>query len=633
MNKAYSHFTIKNIDEDQRIIDGIASTPTTDLMEDVVDPMGAEYDLPIPFLWQHESGESAIGHVIRAKPTSEGIPVRVQIERDDVPGILKDRLDYAWRSIKKRLVRGFSIGFNPIESEPIKGSYGTYFKRWRWLELSAVTIAANPEAVIITAKSLDTDNEPAASGTAPRSKSPGVTGTVKLIKPKPEGNVKLNEQILAFVNTRAEKAARMETLMTKAGEAGETLDAQQSEDYDTLEQDIIEIDKHLVRLRKQEELNKKAAVEVVARDTQTASDTRSTQVITVKPNVAKGITFTRYAMAIAACRGNKYEAAEYAKSKWGDQSGEIVTMLKAAVAAGSTTDATWAGPLATVTASAEFLELLRPTTLIGKIGGLRRVPFNTSVKSQTGGGTYSWVGQGAAKPVSALAFATVTLPFAKASGIIVITKELAKLSTPAAEGLVRDDMIAGMQTFLDTQFIDPAVAIAANVSPASITNGVTGTAASGTTEAAARADLRALITTYATNNIGLAGVVLIMSENVAFTLGTMVNAVGEPAFPGISITGGNILGIPVVTSNVVGAQIVAAHAPSILYADDDQTEIDVSEEASLQMDGAPDNPTSSATVLVSLWQRNLVGLRADRFVTWLKARANVVQRIHTVAYA
>jgi hypothetical protein len=112
----------------------------------------------------------------------------------------------------------------------------------------------------------------------------------------------------------------------------------------------------------------------------------------------------------------------------------------------------------------------------------------------------------------------------------------------------------------------------------------------------------------------------------------MVNAVGAQAFPGLTAQGGNLLGIPVVTSNVVGAQIVAAHAPSILFADDGQTEIDVSEEASLQMDSVPANPTDSTTVLVSLFQRNMVALRADRFITWLKARANTVQRIHTVAY-
>jgi hypothetical protein len=144
--------------------------------------------------------------------------------------------------------------------------------------------------------------------------------------------------------------------------------------------------------------------------------------------------------------------------------------------------------------------------------------------------------------------------------------------------------------------------------------------------------MRALLAGFASTNYPLDGVVLIMSDAVAFTLGTMVNALGQTAFPGLTVGGGSILGVPVVTSNVVGNQIIAAHAPSILFADDGQTEIDVSEQASVQMDSTPDNPTNATTVMVSLWQRNLVGLRAERWINWKKARATAVRRTHTVAY-
>ena len=49
---------------------------------------------------------------------------------------MKDRLDEAWQSIKYGLVRGLSIGFKDLESEPIKGStWGRRIKKWSWLEL------------------------------------------------------------------------------------------------------------------------------------------------------------------------------------------------------------------------------------------------------------------------------------------------------------------------------------------------------------------------------------------------------------------------------------------------------------------------------------------------------------------
>jgi hypothetical protein len=51
------------------------------------------------------------------------------------------------------------------------------------------------------------------------------------------------------------------------------------------------------------------------------------------------------------------------------------------------------------------------------------------------------------------------------------------------------------------------------------------------------------------------------------------------------------------------------------------------------MDSAPANPTDATTVLVSMFQRNLVALRAERWINWAKARSSAVQRITTVAYA
>jgi hypothetical protein len=66
-----------------------------------------------------------------------------------------------------------------------------------------------------------------------------------------------------------------------------------------------------------------------------------------------------------------------------------------------------------------------------------------------------------------------------------------------------------------------------------------------------------------------------------------------------------------------------------LLADDGQATIDASTEASLQMDSAPATP---ATTTVSLWQSNMIGIRAERFITWLKARAAAAQYVNGVAY-
>lgn len=164
MNRAYSLFSIKSFDEDKRELEGIATTPTPDRMGDIVDPKGGVFKLPIPLLWQHK-GDKPIGHVTSARTTNDGIQVTAKLVKpfEGAPKSWAERLDEAWADLKTGLVRGFSIGFNPLEKSQIKDTYSYHFQKWEWLELSAVTIPANAEASIQTVKSIDNELR-AASG-------------------------------------------------------------------------------------------------------------------------------------------------------------------------------------------------------------------------------------------------------------------------------------------------------------------------------------------------------------------------------------------------------------------------------------------------------------------------------------
>lgn len=154
--QAWARFEYKGMSETDTHYElkGIATTPTPDRMQDIVEPMGAQYELPLPLLWQHDAMQP-IGEVYEATPTKKGIPVSFRIPKMTEPGTLKDRLDEAIQSIKMKLVRGLSIGFAPVEYSYIEESNGYRFIKWDWLELSAVTIPANAEASIANIKSFD----------------------------------------------------------------------------------------------------------------------------------------------------------------------------------------------------------------------------------------------------------------------------------------------------------------------------------------------------------------------------------------------------------------------------------------------------------------------------------------------
>lgn len=625
MDRIFGTLELRAVNDEERSFSGIANTAALDDHGTIIEPAGARFTLPLPLLWQHDQ-HTPVGEISTAELIDGRWHVTGHIRKVEEAGAVKDATDRAWHNVKYKLVRGLSIGFKPLKQKANR------FLEWAWRELSLVTIPSNQEASISMVRSAYL----AASG---ETSSPGVSGTSTTSRnPSPKRKMTIQEQIQQHENSRAAKVARQQALMEEAGAEGATLDESQAEEFDTLETEIRSIDGHLTRLSALQRSNREKATPVgTPKNAEEASQARGgVPIVKVKTDEEPGLGYARYVMALAACQGNRFEAAEYARNTWGERGEGVALMHRAAVAAGTTTNATFAKPLVETNYLNEFLELLRPATLIGRIPGLRRVPFNVSMPAQTAGGTYSWVGEASPKPVTNAQFASVTLGMAKAAGIIVLTAELVKSSSPSAQEVVRNELVNGMQQYLDSQLVDPAVAAVANVSPASITNGVTGTAASGTTEAAARADLRALIGAYTASNLGLSGLVLLMSESTAFTLGTLVNAVGEPAFPGITANGGNILGIPVVTSNAVGARIIAVHAPSILFADDGQTEIDISREASLIMDSAPATvvqATGSAPVHTSLWQNNLVGLRAERWINWGKARSGAVNMITGVAYA
>jgi len=603
MERTILALELKAADDATRVLEGIATTPTADRGDDIIEPSGAQFTLPIPLLWQHDTTQP-IGEVFEARVSPTGIAIKARIATVDEPGALKTRLDEAYQTMKAGLVRGLSVGIKPIEWKPITGSlFGRHILKWFWGELSAVTIPANLDARIMRVKA-----------DAPTRITAMQTQTTA-------------ERITALENSRAAKVAQLTGIQTKAHDAGLTIaGGPDAEEYDAVELEVKNIDSDLARLRTLEQINRSAATPVPATP---AAAARPYSQVVVKSNLPPGTAFVRAACAVVLHKGNWSQAIEYADQRWGRDTPEVALYLKAAVAAGNTTDATWAGPLVNQNISSEFIDLLRPATILGKVPNLRQVPFNTKVPSQTAGGAYGWVGEAKPKPVTKLAFSSVQLDIAKAAGIIVLTQELVKLSNPSAETLVRNDMIRGIAQFLDSQFIDPAVAAVAGVNPASITNGAPTQAA--TTNPLA--DLLALISHFSTNNIPVDGLTIIMSPSNALAWSFYTSGGGsDRLFPSLTMNGGNVQGINVVTSQAAGALVIAFQPNLILYADDGGVTIDASQEASLQMDSAPASPADATTVYVSLWQTNHVGLRAERFINWKRTMTNAVKYLTAAVY-
>jgi HK97 family phage prohead protease len=136
---------------EERIISGIATSPTPDRMGDIVDPDGVIVAGNIPLLRDHDHTQ-LVGRATLGRPTSRGIPFTAQLPKISDPGKLKDRVDDAWQSIKHGLLAAVSIGFRVLESEPLRGG-GLRFRSVEVLELSLVPVPAQPDAVIDAVRS------------------------------------------------------------------------------------------------------------------------------------------------------------------------------------------------------------------------------------------------------------------------------------------------------------------------------------------------------------------------------------------------------------------------------------------------------------------------------------------------
>lgn len=152
-NRAYSLLEIKSVNDDERVITGLATTPEMDRAGDIVDPFGASFAKEIPLLWQHQH-DKPVGGAELGKATKRGIPFTAYVANVTDPGPLKDLLDMAWQSVKAKLVRGVSIGFRAKKYD-IMSEGGIRFTETEIYELSLVTIPANASATISNIKAFD----------------------------------------------------------------------------------------------------------------------------------------------------------------------------------------------------------------------------------------------------------------------------------------------------------------------------------------------------------------------------------------------------------------------------------------------------------------------------------------------
>ncbi len=329
------------------------------------------------------------------------------------------------------------------------------------------------------------------------------------------------------------------------------------------------------------------------------------------------LTFARAVITRALADGGSPEFEPFAIKRWGGQ-GSIIA--KAAVGGVTTADAGSEAVNA-------WIERIFETSILGRLQGLRRVPWNVRVNSMVSGARGYWVGQNKPIPVSKPAIDGASLTTTKVAALIVVTMESLRAGGQLAEEAFDRDLRRAVTETLDAAFLDTGNSGVPDQQPASVTNG--GVLIPSTNDVSE--DIRTAVESFQGD---LTRAVWVTDAKTAVAIGLDQDSIGARKFPEVGARGGELAGIPVVTStgspvDSSGGQLALIDPTGIAYNADD-IEISRTVQGMLLMSDDPENDPSPR--MVSMFQTESAALKSVIRANWDPQRAGGVVTITGAQY-
>ncbi|WP_241517786.1 phage major capsid protein [Vibrio vulnificus] len=110
-----------------------------------------------------------------------------------------------------------------------------------------------------------------------------------------------------------------------------------------------------------------------------------------------------------------------------------------------------AGLIGTNHMSSQFIDVLRASTLLGRLGArfLPGLNGNVAIPKKTASASFGWLAEAEDASASSVNTGNVTLSGKHVGGVVPMTFELMRQSAPAIEQIVREDMLAGLSLSID----------------------------------------------------------------------------------------------------------------------------------------------------------------------------------------
>jgi HK97 family phage major capsid protein/HK97 family phage prohead protease len=493
--------------------------------------------------------------------------------------------------VEQGILRAVSIGFSVKEAVRLKDTGGYRFVKTALHEVSLVSVPANQAALRIRGMNLSSDamktfftgeQLPSVRGETSQVTKTGATRTADLPELASKG-LKIMS-IAEKINAKQERLLAIKnelSVLKSAVESDAELSAEDLDKIDTLTEEQDAVTKSIESLSKIEAGLAKKAEPVSKHFIAPGAHARKEEPGELMAKVAAAHFFAHTERKTV----DQVVAERYRSDD------RVNAVVKTAIGIADTTTVGWAAELVRTDVYG-FLDALRPFSVYAALAALgTRIPFGNASVIQVprrAGGTLddlsgSFVGEAGVIPVKRMTTASTALSRTKMAVISTFSKELQRESTPQVEGIIRQAMLDDTARALDVALFDGKAAVA-GVRPASILNGVGGTASAGATGANVITDLKVLMNTLASANAGRVPVI-IMNPARLMGLATMTSQVGGFLFRD-EISSGSLLGNRVITStNVPAGQIIIVDAADFATAFG-VAEFDVSDTATLTMANA-----------------------------------------------
>jgi hypothetical protein len=329
-------------------------------------------------------------------------------------------------------------------------------------------------------------------------------------------------------------------------------------------------------------------------------------------------TFARFAFLVALGKGNIMAAIAAGEELPG--SGAAVAILKSAVAAGTTSDPTWAGALADyVSAQRAFFDAAESGAVFDRLradGAMLSAPLHAQLVVNATAVSGDVPGEGQPGAFSALNFSGPPLEPQKALAFVGVGDTLLRAAGSAGQAMLARALRAGVTAATDKRFLAAIITGASTVTGSS----------------SVLADLGAGLAVV--NTTGAGRPYLVVDPSTANRLATKATPAGEQVFPDMAPLGGTLAGVPVLVSDQApaedssGAKAVLLDATAIVGNAEIVT-LDASQSAAVQLSNSP---AAGAAGLTSAFQTNTTFLKARRWFGYRLIRSTGVALLEGLSW-